>query len=410
MLLYRCLITLFAPVLLVALFLRLLRKQERLQDFAERIGIWQRLPAGDVIWVHGASNGELTAARPMLDRLAALQGTPVLLITCNSVTAKRMVQAWGIPNIHARLAPIDLHWIYRRLMVRLNLQKFILIEADFWPNRLQAAHGLGVPTALIGGRISQKSARMWRRFPRLSQKMFEAFDLICPQDTKSGQYLKELGAKTQVFGPEISLKSLYQRSALTKSGQDRQSCWLAASTHEGEDETLLQAHLEILKTAPQMRLILAPRHPKRGPNIMRLAQALGLSVARRSAGDIFGKEQQVYIADTLGEMDQWYSAAGTCFVGGSLVRKGGHTPFEPLAFECAILHGPHLENFVEAYQTLHAQNGACLCSTAQEVAAAALNLADPENAQSNRQNARNALAQTDTLDVVLTALSQLSKN
>ena len=231
MLLYRCLITLLTPVLLVALFIRVLRKVESLQDFRERLGMWKNLPSGDVIWIHGASNGELSAARPLIDGLCTQNPDARLLVTCNSISAKNMVRAWGRSQLNVYLAPIDLGWVYGRLLRKLSLRNFILIEADFWPNRMRAIAAARAPIALIGGRISKSSSRRWRRFTKLSTEIFQTFDLICPQDQESAMRLSKLGASDSAFGAEISLKSLFQAKPYIADDESRLSVWLAASTH-----------------------------------------------------------------------------------------------------------------------------------------------------------------------------------
>ena len=126
---------------------------------------------------------------------------------------------------------------------------------------------------------------------------------------------------------------------------DRASTVLAASTHEGEDEAIVQGFAAARATRPDLRLILAPRHPRRGPRIAALLERAGLAHATRSAGEVPGPDSAVYLADTMGEMALWYRLAGITFVGGSLVDAGGHTPFEPAGAGSAILHGPHVGNF-----------------------------------------------------------------
>lgn len=410
MLFYRCLITLLSPILGIALLFRVLRRQESWRDFNERIGNWRDFPAGAVIWLHGASNGELTAARKIIAATAAHNPDVTLLITCNSTSAKKMMHSWGLERADIRLAPLDLSRIYGRILARTNLKHFILFEADFWPNRGLTLQGAGIPTAIIGARMSAKSAKVWAKFPKLSERIFGGFDLICAQDTASQKRLQSLGAKADRFGPQISLKSLYAAPKNASDHTRRGDIWLAASTHEGEDKTLLQAHLHILQTVPNMQMILAPRHPKRAPNIAKIARGLRLNVQLRSVSAPFDAQSTVYIADTLGEMEQWYDMAGTCFVAGSLVDKGGHTPFEPATHNCAILHGPHFESFAEPYATLHHTNGARLCETPEEIAKNILELRDLDTADRQRANASFALSKITDTAPILEALSRLSKH
>lgn len=409
MLFYRCLLTLLAPVIAIAMLMRVLRGKESFTNFAERMGFWGSLPKNPTIWLHGASNGELTAAKTLVEYLMQANRHDQILITCNSVSAKNMVLNWGLERVFVHLAPVDLRWIYRRLMTRMQVTSFILLEGDFWPNRILAAQQLGVPLALVGGRVSVKSTKIWSSFARLSQSMFAAFDLIYPQDDASDTRLKTLGAPPEIFGPTLSLKSLYQGKHEHNSKQERAKFWLAASTHEDEDEVLLRAHLEILKHAPEMQMILAPRHPNRGDAVAKLAGSLGLKVTQRSMGSDLAAALEVYIADTLGEMHMWYDASNTCFVAGSLVQKGGHTPYEPFSHDCAILHGPHVENFNEPYSALQSQAGSILCQTEAHIADAVLTLRDPGIAGKQRNNAQVALGATNDLTPVLAALSKMSQ-
>lgn len=410
MLIYRILITLLAPLLAVALAMRVLAKKETMGDLRERLGLWKRLPNGKVIWIHGASNGELRAAQTLIQALGARHAGTTILITCNTTTARRMVRDWGLSRVDARLAPLDLRWIYSRMAARMNLRQFILLEADFWPNRILTVKRKGIATALVAGRLSRKSAGGWARFSAISKAMFGAFDLICAQDDASEKSLLALGARPGAIGTQITLKSFYHADTVPLPHAQRREVWLAASTHEGEDEILLNAHLEARKTIPNLRLILAPRHPKRAPHIARLAQGLGLRIALRSEGAQLDDPCDIFLADTLGEMDLWYRAAGVCFVAGSLVAKGGHTPFEPAFHECALLHGAHLENFAQPYADLAKCGGAQLCTNKHEIAQALLALTHQDAASAQRANAHTALAQTDQdLGAVLNALDQLSK-
>ncbi len=405
MLLYRCLFTLALPLVVLALLLRVVRRVESFGDFQERLGFWPKLSSEPIIWCHAASNGELSAARPMIEKL---KDTNALLITCNSVSGKQLVQSWGFKNTQCRLAPLDLAWLHRRIIQKNDFRMFTLFEADFWPNRLNTLKNASVPISLIGGRISDKSATGWARFGGLASRIFGSFDLVCAQDGASEKRLRNLGGRS--FGPRIALKSFYQASKTVTPNPERMDTWLAASTHQGEDEILLSAQKQILERAPHIKMILAPRHPKRGDEIAKIAQNLGFKTKQRSKGDSFDQTNAIFIADTLGEMDKWYAASGICFVAGSLVAKGGHTPFEPLAHNCAILHGPHLENFAEPYAALATHQGARMCQNAEDVANNVLALLESDVATEQLQNARNALGAAQTLDKVLDALQHTLKS
>lgn len=388
--LYRLLLSVLAPVLVIGLLWRVLRGIETWGDLWQRLGMGAaRRDPGDAIWVHGASNGELAAAKPVIEDLLRHAPRSRIVVTSNTVSARQMVQHWDLPQVTAMLAPLDLRWILRRWMKRSGLRNLLLVEADFWPNRIVTARNMGLNTALIGGRISSKSAKGWRKRPELARAMFGSFDLICAQDDVSLDRLKTLGAAPQSTGPKLNLKALAMGAARVDAVQKADPMiWLAASTHAGEDAIILEAHQLARTQIRGLRLILAPRHPKRAGEILQIAQGLGLSMIQRSHGGTLDDPGDVFLADTLGEMDIWYTASTSCFIAGSLVPKGGHTPFEPAAHGCALIHGPHVENFAEIYAALHDADAAIRVDSADTLAQAVINtIQAPQTARISRATA-----------------------
>jgi 3-deoxy-D-manno-octulosonic-acid transferase len=179
---------------------------------------------------------------------------------------------------------------------------------------------------------------------------------LSAQDAASEARFVALGLPPSAVGPRVNLKAFVTSDLPAKGAVPRERCVLAASTHDGEDETILRA-FKATRTQFDL-LILAPRHPKRGDAVARLITAQGLTFARRSTGDAVTAGHPVYLADTMGEMALWYTVAGVTIVGGSYADHGGHTPFEPAAAGSAIIHGPHVSNFAESYVVLDAEGGA----------------------------------------------------
>ncbi|RJE81715.1 3-deoxy-D-manno-octulosonic acid transferase [Paracoccus sp. JM45] len=316
-------------------------------------------PAPATIWVHGASVGELTSARQVIHALSLKN--PVH-ITANSETGRNLATSWGLP---ATLAPLDLPGALDRFLAACQPRLLISIEAEFWPLRSRFLAERGVAQALIGARLSERSARTWGRFPRIIRPILSRIDALSAQDQASEARLLGLGLPASSLLPRLDLKLLDPASVTPPADDtDRDRTILAASTHEGEDAIILDAFLIARSQRPELRLILAPRHPDRGDDIAALIAARGLAVIRRSAGGALPEAGGVLLADTLGEMPKWYALAGTCVIGGSLQDHGGHTPWEPAAYCCALLHGPHTGNFVETFDALHAGDAALQVSTA----------------------------------------------
>lgn len=345
-----------------------LRLRSRLggsESLRERL-VGSAVPAPAAIWLHGASVGELTSARPVIEALAT---DCDLIVTANSETGRDMAAGWGLP---ARLAPLDLPGALGRFLdtVRPSLQ--VTLENEFWPLRSRLLAQRGIAQAMIGARMSARSAALWGRLPGVIAPMLGRVAALSAQDRHSEARLRELGLPAAALLPRLDLKLLAPaRVAPPPDSPQRDLTLLAASTHEGEEAAVLDAWLAVRQAHPELRLILAIRHPPRGDAVAGMIAARGVAFARRSQG---GEPQaEVLLADTLGEMDRWYARAGICLVGGSLTDRGGHTPWEPAAHRCAILHGPHVGNFTDAYAAL-GEAGAALQVTDASLAAALADL------------------------------------
>lgn len=355
--LYRLAVTLAWPVLALALLARVISRRESLGDWAERTGLALGGARGAHLWLHAASNGELTSARPVLLALHAARPDLKFLITSNSLTARNLAHELGLPGVTARLAPLDTRWAAALLCHRYRVIGHVLLEAEFWPNRIAAVTNRGRPAVAVGARLSMRTAQSWQRFGALAQEALRRLSFVSAQDKGSEKRLRVLGLAPAQTAPVLDLKAFYVPPAelsldpALRAAFDRDATWLAASTHDGEEARVIEAHRALLQRHPEAQLIIAPRHPRRGPEVATLVRRAQLPVALRSLGDA-PRPGAVYIADTLGEMPLWYRLAGTTFVGGSLVSKGGHTPFEPAVFDSTLLHGPDTSNFTRIFRML----------------------------------------------------------
>ena len=350
--LYRIIMALLVPFVLV----RALWRAETRGDVAERLGLLPRPQGKETLWLHGASNGELTSARWVVADLLAAHPGLTLLVTSNTVSGRRMVQDWQVQGVTAALAPLDSLYPTRRLLRRWQPLGLISLEAELWPERMGRCAAQGVPVVMLGARMSARSARGWARFGGLAATALGAVQFASAQDPQSRAHLVALGLPAQAVEPDFDLKAEAVSRLPAPDIQPRatRAGWLlAASTHEGEDALVLDA----FAASGLTHLILAPRHPKRAVAIAALLAARGVRFARRSEGAEPGTAQ-VLLADTLGEMDLWYARCGICLIGGTLVDKGGHTPWEPARHHCALLHGPSTWNFAAPFAALDAAGGA----------------------------------------------------
>lgn len=348
MILYRLLVTLMAPLVLARLVWRVLRGAETGADLVQRLGRGAAVTGkGPVVWLHGASNGELASVRALTEALLARRPDLRLVVSANTVTGRALAAGWPFVA-QAVLAPLDTGGAVRRFLAGLRPDLMIVVENELWPNRLAALAERGVPVALIGARMSDRSAGRWaqadRLFGGMIGRLLAGLALVAAQDAGSAARLRALGAPD---GPVLDLKASGTAAPAPPMTEARARVVLAASTHPGDEARILRA----FRTAPPgLRLILAPRHPARAPRILAELAALGVSASQRTAGG--DAAAPVYLADTLGEMSIWYRQAGLCIIGGSFDALGGHTPYEPLAEGCPVLHGPDMANFDAAAQAL----------------------------------------------------------
>ncbi len=414
--LYRILISLAAPVIILRLIWRRLRGAGSAGSLRERLGSGARRTTHKVIWVHGASNGELASARRLIETALARDPELSIVVTCNTETGKALAESWRLARLSARLAPLDLRLVLWRFLHGWKPRALIVLESELWPNRFAACGRRDIPVILIAARMSESAAKRWRRMDRITRPMLGHVNWLSAQDDASAERFRDLGLPADRIGPVVNLKSTAaqtgpspeQVASLPAPGP-RASTFLAASTHEGEDEPVIAAFVAAHRQNPALRMILAPRHPARAPRIRKLLDETGLPYAVRSEGAEPGPDEVIYLADTMGEMPLWYHLSGVTFVGGSLVEKGGHTPFEPAAAGSAILHGPHVANFRAAYAALDLAGGARVVPDARTLAETLAELAHPEAQARMAAAASAALAETAGPDGVDALLSRIAK-
>jgi len=266
-------------------------------------------------------------------------------------------------------------------------------EKESWPNREAQARGRGMAQAVSGARTAARTAKRWSRARGLSGPVLGGLALLSAQDAGTEARLRALGLPEGALAPRLNLKLLGPASIRPpQEAAGRNDIWLAASTHEGEEAPILAAHAALRARYPGLRLILAPRHPRRAEEVAALIAAQGFEVVRLGAREVANAgEPPVLLIDRLGAMSGAYAAAGTCFTGGSLVDRGGHTPWEPAACRCALLHGPHVANFHADYALLDGQGAARLAEPGALTDTLGAILADPAARAAMGQAARAAL-------------------
>jgi 3-deoxy-D-manno-octulosonic-acid transferase len=369
---YRAAATGLAPFSGLILWRRGRKGKEDPKRIEERRGIAGiPRPEGRLAWLHGASVGEGLALLPVVERLTR-KGFNVL-VTTGTVTSARIL-AQRLPGGAAhQFSPLDAPAFIERFLDHWRPDLFLLAESEIWPNTICAVHARGIPITLVNARLSPRSFARWRRFPGFISALLGKIDLCLAQSQDDAARLLQLGAprvdaignlKYDVEPPPADPARLEELSRQIGP----RPVWIAASTHPGEEALALRAHKALSARFPNLLTVLVPRHPHRGPEIAAEAQAAGLTAALRSRGDAIAPETAVYIGDTIGELGLFFRLSSVIFMGKSLAGRGGQNPIEPAKLGSAILHGPHIGNFIEVYGALDSQGGAIAVKDADALA------------------------------------------
>ncbi len=371
---YRWLTAAATPLGPLVLAQRLRKGKENKERMGERRGIATvARPAGPLIWVHGASVGEITSVLPLIQQLRATKLS--LLVTSGTVTSAQ-IAAQRLPKgvIH-QFIPLDSPLYIRRFLDHWRPDLALLVEQDIWPNLIIEASNREVPLILLNARLSASSFERWQRIPGAIGSLLRRFDLCLARTTEDAERYRELGAPRMMITGNLKLDvpappaDDAKLAALKATIGDR-TVIAAASTHPGEDGVMIETHLKLRANFPGLLTVIVPRHPERGPSIVEIAASSGLKTAVRSRGQLPQSTTDIYLADTMGELGLFYRLAPIVFIGGSLVKHGGQNPIEPAKLGAAILHGPHVWNFADVYGAIDAAHGAELVADGNRLTAA----------------------------------------
>jgi 3-deoxy-D-manno-octulosonic-acid transferase len=414
--LYNAALLALSPLLVGWLGYRMLVQGKSREGLAERLG---HVPArlrglgkqGEpVVWFHAVSVGEVAAAVPIMHEFHCREPLARLVLSTTTPTGRRLAEQQEVELEGLFYFPFDLPHVVRRVLDALQPKLLVLVEGELWPNLLAAAGRRGVRVCVVNGRISDRAFRCARLVRPLYRWMLGKVDLLCAQSALDAERFVALGAppeRVQVLGntkfderfPEVSAAEAAHLRLELGFGED-DPVLVGGSTHQGEERVLLEAFSHLRVAYPRLQLVLAPRHPERGDEVHELVEEFGFQVYRRShalAGQPqpqpAGPQARVVILDTIGELARVYGLAGVVFVGGSLVRKGGHNILQPLAQGKPVLTGPHMHNFRAVFEVAREAGVVEVVRNAEELARAteAL-LRSPEEVERRRARALAMLA------------------
>jgi 3-deoxy-D-manno-octulosonic-acid transferase len=383
--LYVLIAYLLAPLVVGVMLWRGLRDRSYWRNFGERFGLGQAPFAGESLWVHAVSVGEVQAATALVRALRQrYPDMPLVLTTVTPTGAERARAQFG-NDVWVRYVPYDLPGSVSRFFDRVQPRMAIILETELWPNLYNECGRRRVPLVLASARISPRSATRYRRLSGLFRETLSHGIVIAAQSEADAERFRSIGAnpaRTHVTGNikfDFSLPADIRDvgAALRARHAPQRPVWIAGSTHDGEEEILLDVQAR-LATVPTPLLVLVPRHPQRFDDVAALLERRKLRYVRRSRDETCDATTDVLLVDTLGELLQFYAAADVAFVAGSLVPIGGHNLLEPAALGVATLSGPHNFNAQEIADMLIESGAVEVLRDAEAIAAALrLLLADP---------------------------------
>lgn len=374
--LYSLLLYLALPFLLLRLAWRGRRAPAYRERWGERLSFYGERSLRAGIWIHAVSVGEVQAAQSLIKHfLDRHQDAGVMVTTTTPTGSERLRSLFEDKVLHV-YTPFDLTPIMNRFLDAVRPRLVVVMETEIWPNMLRACERRDIPVVLANARLSARSAQGYARLGAFTRETLGSLAAIAAQSPADADRFRALGAPSDRVRVTGSIKfdarrpgSLIEQAEVLRRVWDIQRpVWVAASTHEGEEEQVLAAHREVLVHLPRALLVLVPRHPERFDRVAALVERQGFGLARRSTGDSCGEAVSLYLGDTMGELPVLLAAADAAFIGGSLVPIGGHNLLEAAAVGVPVAVGPNVFNFAQITDLLVKEGAAVQIHSEQELA------------------------------------------
>ncbi len=380
-LLYSALLYVVAPLALTATALRGLRDPSYRERLSERLGFTQLRFTAPPIWIHAVSVGEVQAAAALVRSLASRHPKQPILVTTATPTGAQRVQALFGDSVRHAYLPYDLPGAVRRFLDSTTPALAIIMEREIWPNLFRACFVRRIPILLASARISERSGRRHVRFGGLFRDALACDVTIAAQTEADAERFCAIGTPAGAVHVTGNIKfDLEVPEDVRRAGSHiraefaHRPVWIAGSTHEREEDIVLDAHERVRAARNDALLLLVPRHPNRFDAVKSWLRGRNVRFVTRSARESVTADASVLLVDTLGELLSFYAAANVAFVGGSLVPVGGHNLLEPAALNRPIIVGPHTFNAADIAQMFLENGAAVQVESATELGSAVLDL------------------------------------
>tara|TARA_B100000676_G_C18035775_1_gene821700 strand:- start:316 stop:1611 length:1296 start_codon:yes stop_codon:yes gene_type:complete len=405
----------YAAIPFISWFLqrRKSKKKEHPGRLKERFGYPSKIrPKGNIVWLHAASVGEAISALSLIKEIKKFYSSTQILITTGTVTSERIMAERLPSDVIHQFIPIDQPIWIKRFLSYWDPCLILWMESEFWPNFLTDIKKRKIPLILINARISQNSYKIWKRFPKTISRLMNCFILCMAQSERDANKLIKLGAKAV----EVPGNLKYAAESLPADDSEltalwnaigKRPIWIAASTHQGEEAIVADAHRFLSSSYPNLLTIIIPRHPIRGNEIASSLSNQGFMTQLREERHSIEAKTEIYIANTIGELGLFYRLSPIAFVGGTLIPHGGQNLLEAAKLDCAIIHGPSTDNFTTITKEMSKVDGSILVHNKIELAEAVSTLMSDETRRQAQIIAASNIAK-DKISILGKVMNHLS--
>ncbi len=399
---YRIITTFLYPILVVIIFFRRLTGKEDKIRFKEKIFIKNfnvnRSSEEKLIWFHCASIGEFKSILPIIDELNKNYKNIRFLITTVTLSSANLAsdELKKFDNVIHRFFPVDVKFIIRGFLHLWKPSAIFLVDSEIWPNLVLTSQESKIPLCVINARLTKKSFKRWMLFPKSTKKIFQSINLFLVSNLETKNFLNALKLKNVIYNGNIKLFSKIDKKQIYNPNEKillNKRFWVAASTHDSEENFCLKTHLKIKKKYDDIITIIFPRHIERAKQIKKISENMGLRSQLLNKNERILENKEIIIVNTFGELQKYFYLAKSVFIGKSLIKRleneGGQNPIEAAKLGCKIYHGPHVYNFKEIYDIFDSKG----ISTKVEdpIELHTLLLKDLENTTKNINNSSNLI-------------------
>ena len=349
------LLLLFSPFVLIY---RLLKSKEHKTRFLEKISLnLKKKSNGKLIWFHAVSVGELLSIIPLIEKIEKNKKISQILITSSTLTSAELFKKFNLKKTIHQFYPLDSNYFVKKFLNNWNPTMAVFVDSEVWPNMLINLNKKKIPTILLNARISIKSFERWKKLFFFSKSLFNKFNYTYPQNKETQKHLKKLGVKNIKFIGNLKFsqkrKIILNKNLQIKDLAKNHKIWCAMSTHPGEENICLEVLNNQLKKDKKIILVIIPRHINRLNEIKDDINKYNLNFHLHSSKKKINKNINIYLVDTYGEAENFFSLCKVVFIGKSLTGKDGQNPLEAARHNCKIIHGPGISNFKEVYEMLN---------------------------------------------------------